>query len=44
MFDDPDQAYDNLVDTFRKLVDNHGPLKTKTPRGNSAPFMTLELR
>ena len=42
--DDPDQAYDNLVCTFKKLVDTHAPLKTKVLRGNSAPFMTCELR
>ena len=32
VFDDPDQAYDNLVYTFRKLVDKHAPLKTNTLR------------
>ena len=42
--DDPEQAYDNLTCTFRKLVDKHAPLKTKVLRGNSAPFMTRELK
>ena len=42
--EDPEQAYDNLVCTFRKLVDKHAPLKTKVQRGNSAPFMTHELK
>ena len=41
---DPKQAYDNLVCIFRKLVDKHAPLKTKVLRGNSAPFMTRELK
>ena len=44
VFVDPDQAYDNLVCTFKKLVDKHAPLKTKMLRGNSVPFMTRELR
>ena len=43
-FDDPDQSYDNLVYTFRKLVDKHVPLKTKMLRGNSAAFVIRELR
>ena len=42
--DDPEQAYNNLVCTFRKLVDKHAPQKTKVLRGNSAPFMTRELK
>ena len=42
--DDPDQAYNDLVCTFRKLVDKHAPLKTKGLRGNDAPFMTRELK
>ena len=41
---DPDQAYDNLVCTFRKLVDKHAPLKTIVLRGNGAPFMNRELK
>ena len=40
VFEDPEQAYDNLVCTFRTLVDKHAPLKMKVSRGNSAPFMT----
>ena len=31
--DDPEQAYDNLACTFRKLVDKHAPLKTKSVTG-----------
>ena len=27
--EETEQAYDNLVCTFRKLVDKHAPLKTK---------------
>ena len=33
-----------LINTFRKIVDKHAPLKRKTLRGNQAPFMTRELR
>ena len=42
--DDPDQAYNDFVCTFRKLVDKHASLKTKVLRGNTAPFMTRELK
>ena len=41
---DADINYDNLVNTFREIVDKHAPLKHKTLRGNQAPFMTRELR
>ena len=44
LVEDPEQAYDNLVCTFCKLLDKHAPLKTKVLRGNSAPFMTRELK
>ena len=42
--DDPHQAYNDLVCTFRKLVDKHAPQKTKVLRGKSASFMTRKLR
>ncbi len=41
---DPDEAYDNLVSTFRNLVDKHAPLKTKVLRSDSDRFMTQELK
>ena len=37
--DDPNLAYEDLVCKFRKIVDKHAPLRTKTVRGNEAPFM-----
>ena len=42
--EDPDECYDNLTNTFRNLVEKHAPLKTKTVRGNNAPFVTRELK
>ncbi len=42
--EDPDKCYDNLTNSFRNLVDKHAPLKTKTVRGNNAPFVTRELK
>ena len=42
--EDPEQAYDNLVCTFRKLVDKHAPLRMKVLRGNNALFMTQDLK
>ena len=42
--DDPDKAYENLTDVFRKVVDKHAPLKTKIVRGNTAPFMNKRLK
>ena len=42
--EDPDDCYDNFTNSFRNLVDKHAPLKTKLARGNSAPFMTRELK
>ena len=38
------ENYNKLVNTFRKIVDKHAPMKRKTLRGNQAPFMTRELR
>ena len=37
--DDPNAAYEDLVCNFRKIVVKHAPLRTKTVRGNDAPFM-----
>ena len=42
--EDPDDCYDNLTNSFRTVVDKHAPLKTELVRGNSAPFMTSELK
>ena len=39
-----DLSYRNLSSTFRKLVDKHAPLKTKSQRGNTAPFMNQQLQ
>ena len=38
------ENYNKLVNTFRKIVDKHAPMKRKTLRGNQGPFMTRELR
>ena len=42
--EDSDDCYDNLTTSFRTVVDKHAPLKTKLARGNSATFMTRELK
>ena len=42
--DDPNAAYEDLVCNFRKIVDKHAPLRTKTVRGNDAPFMNKTWR
>ena len=39
-----DANYDNLINSFSKIVDKHAPIKHRTLRGNQAPFMTRELR
>ena len=41
---DADLSYRNLLSAFRKLVDKHAPLKTRAQRGNTAPFMNLQLQ
>ena len=42
--EDPEDCYNDLTNNFRNLVDKHAPLKTKFARGNSAPFVTRELK
>ena len=42
--EDPEDCYNNLTNNFRNLVDKNAPLKTKFARGNSAPFVTRELK
>ena len=37
--DDPNVACEDLVWNFRKIVDKHAPLRTKTVTGNDAHFM-----
>ena len=37
-------SYDDLSQTFSKVVQKHVPLKKKILRGNHAPFMNRELR
>ena len=39
-----DDSYNNLTNTFSKIVDKHVPIKRKILRGNDAPFMNKELR
>ena len=41
---DPNKCYDQLIGTFRNVVDKHAPMKTKFLRGNNAPFMNPELK
>ena len=40
---DTDLACNFFVETFLQVIDRHAPLKSKTIRGNQAPFMTKEL-
>ena len=42
--EDPNDCYDDLTNSFRTVVEKPAPLKTKLARGNSAPFMTRELK
>ena len=42
--EDREDCYNDLTNNFRNLVDKHAPLKTKFARGNSAPFVTRELK
>ena len=42
--DDPNLAYEDLVCKFHRIVDKHAPLRTKTVRGNDAPFMNKTWR
>ena len=39
-----DFSYRNISSAFRKLVDKHAPLKTRVQRGNTVPFMNLQLQ
>ncbi len=41
---DPNITYDHLERKFREIIDKHAPLRTKTVRGNEAPFMNKTLR
>ena len=40
----PNFNYDSLVNKFSELVNKHAPLKSKTLRGNHAPFMNKEFQ
>ena len=35
--------YKKLTNIFKELLDKHAPIKTKTVRGNHAPFMNKKL-
>ena len=35
--------FSNFTETFRRVLDKHGPLKIKRVRKNQTPFMTKEL-
>ena len=41
---DPDLNHENLVGTFKSIIDKNAPLKQKVLRGNEAPFMNKELK
>ena len=41
---DANLSYENLSSAFQKLVEKHAPLKTRIQRGNTAPFMSQELK
>ena len=40
---DPNKAYAEFCDTFKTIHNKHAPIKSKTVRGNHAPFITKEL-
>ena len=40
---DPNKAYDEIKDKFRKCIDKHAPLKTRKIRGNNQRFMNKTL-
>ena len=40
----PEESYNNLTSTFQDIVEKHAPSKSKLLRGNTAPFMTPDLR
>ena len=42
--DDSNENYEFLSYKFQSMVDKHAPLKTKTVRGNNAPFVNKTLR
>ena len=41
---DPNKNYNFITNKFLNVVNRHAPLKTKTLRGNQAPFLNKELR
>ena len=42
--EDSNLNYENLVSTFKSIIDQHAPLKQETLRGKEAPFMNKVLR
>ena len=41
--DDPNSVYSDFFAHFKSILDLHAPLKSKTLRGNQAPFMSKDL-
>ena len=41
--DDPNSVYSDFCAHFKSILDLHAPLKSKTLRGNKAPFMSKDL-
>ena len=41
--DDPNSVYSDFCAHFKSILDLHAPLKSKTLRGNQAPFMSKDL-
>ena len=41
--DDPNSVYSDFYAHFKSILDLHAPLKSKTLRGNWAPFMSKDL-
>ena len=43
LLDDPNSVYSDFCAHFKSILDLHAPLKSKTLRGNQAPFMSKDL-
>ena len=43
LYNDCEEPYNKLTQTFAEVLDSQAPLKQKKIRGNQAPFMTREL-
>ncbi len=40
----PEESYKNLTSTFQDILEKNAPSKSKLLHGNTAPFMTPDLR